>query len=244
MSKPEWALAGLALLLLVLACVLPALPQDPLYHRFADQRTLLGIGRAMDVLSNAGFLVLGIWGLAWHLAGRLHYANAALRRAGAVFFAGIVVTAFGSGYYHLAPDDARLVWDRLGMVVVFAGVLGMVVAQRVSTRTADVVLPFSLVAGVLSVLWYARTGSITPYAVMQFGGLGVVAALLWLPAHGRGPNWAALVALYALAKVFELWDVPVFRITDGIVSGHTLKHLLASLTALAVLLPLARARRV
>lgn len=29
------------------------------------------------------------------------------------FFVGIVATAFGSAYYHLKPNDARLVWDRL-----------------------------------------------------------------------------------------------------------------------------------
>lgn len=29
------------------------------------------------------------------------------------FFVGVVAVAFGSGYYHLKPDDDRLVWDRL-----------------------------------------------------------------------------------------------------------------------------------
>src|SRR5262249_28086789 len=37
--------------------------QLPNYHDFADARTLLGVPRAMDVLSNAGFLVVGIWGV-------------------------------------------------------------------------------------------------------------------------------------------------------------------------------------
>lgn len=29
------------------------------------------------------------------------------------FFVGVAAVAFGSGYYHLKPDDDRLVWDRL-----------------------------------------------------------------------------------------------------------------------------------
>ena len=33
--------------------------------------------------------------------------------AEAVFFAGILLTAFGSSFYHLAPDNERLFWDRL-----------------------------------------------------------------------------------------------------------------------------------
>lgn len=31
----------------------------------------------------------------------------------AIFFFGVTATAFGSAYYHLRPNDSRLVWDRL-----------------------------------------------------------------------------------------------------------------------------------
>lgn len=30
-----------------------------------------------------------------------------------IFFIGVAAVAFGSSYYHLKPNDARLVWDRL-----------------------------------------------------------------------------------------------------------------------------------
>lgn len=29
------------------------------------------------------------------------------------FYIGVAAVAFGSGYYHLKPNDSRLVWDRL-----------------------------------------------------------------------------------------------------------------------------------
>lgn len=29
------------------------------------------------------------------------------------FYIGVALVAFGSSYYHLEPNDARLVWDRL-----------------------------------------------------------------------------------------------------------------------------------
>jgi hypothetical protein len=29
------------------------------------------------------------------------------------FYIGVAAVAFGSSYYHLKPNDARLVWDRL-----------------------------------------------------------------------------------------------------------------------------------
>jgi len=65
----------------------------------------------------------------------------------------------------------------------------------------------------------------------------------WLPAHGKGPNWAALIGAYALAKVLEAEDVQVFHLTHGALSGHTLKHLFAALAVLAVLVPLAPRHR-
>jgi hypothetical protein len=240
LSRAERGLCLAVLALLVVAVVMPPVPQDQRYHAFADARTMLGLPHAMDVLSNACFLALGMLGLAWHRAGRIAYGSHAMRSAGAVFFVGFVLTAFGSAYYHLAPDDASLAWDRLGMVVAFAGVLGLAAAHRVSARAGQWLWPIALACGVLSVAWSRGTGSLTPYLVVQFGGIALVAGLAWLPAHGRGPNWAAMIAAYALAKAFETADHQVFELTGGIVSGHTLKHVLASLAMLAVLVPLRR----
>ena len=104
---------------------------------------------------------------------------------------------------------------------------------------ANLLWPTSFIAGVLSVAWFAATGSITPYAVLQFGGIAMIAGALWLPTHGKGPNWAALIGAYALAKLLEAEDVQVFHLTQGALSGHTLKHLFAALAVLAVLVPLA-----
>ncbi len=240
LSRPEKFLWCFVAVLLALAVALPGVPQDPAYHHFADTRTLMGVPRAMDVLSNIFFLVVGGIGLVYHFLGRLDYLNSAMRTSGLVFFLGFSLTGVGSTYYHLDPNDWGLAWDRMGMVVAFAGVLGLAAAHRVSVRAATLLLPVALIAGVSSVAWFAATDSITPYAIMQFGGIGVVAGVSWLPKHGKGPNWAALIAAYALAKVLELEDREVFELTQGVISGHTLKHVFAALAALAVLLPLAR----
>lgn len=230
--------------MLVLAVALPGMPQDPSYHDFADVRTLLGVPRAMDVLSNVLFLGLGGIGLVYHFLGRLDYPNAAMRSSGLAFFAGFVLTAIGSGYYHRDPNDWALAWDRMAMVVVFAGVLGLAAAQRVSVRSASLLLPVALIGGMLSVAWFAATHSVTPYAIMQFGSIALVAGACWLPKHGRGPNWAALIAAYSLAKAMEIEDRQVFQLTHSLVSGHTLKHVFAALGGLAVLMPLMRRSRV
>ena len=80
-----------------------------------------------------------------------------------------------------------------------------------------------------------------PWAVVQGGGmLAVLLLAVWRPVAGaQGIRLGAVVAVYALAKLLELWDQPVFALSGGAVSGHSLKHLVASLAAWPVLAALA-----
>src|SRR3954468_11123862 len=79
------------------------------YHEFADQRSAWGIPHAIDVLTNIAFAVVGAWAL-W---GARAVQPAPEARARAVFFVSLLLTAAGSGWYHWAPDNARLVFDRI-----------------------------------------------------------------------------------------------------------------------------------
>ncbi|HRO61781.1 MAG TPA: hypothetical protein PK177_21925 [Burkholderiaceae bacterium] len=234
LSTRERLLAASVVILCLAALLLPALPQDQAYHHFADARTLFGIPRALDTLSNLAFVIAGLWGLNAMRGRRLVFFSPALELGALVFFAGFVLTGLGSAYYHRAPDDLGLALDRFGMVVVFAGTLGMAAAQRVSERAGLWLLAIALVLGPLSLFAWLASGSVTPYAVMQFGGIALLLSLLFQPARGPGPNWAALVGAYALAKLCEAADAQIFELSGHLVSGHTLKHLSAALAALAV----------
>lgn len=96
----------------------------------------------------------------------------------------------------------------------------------------------ALAAGPASVFWWQVTGNLAPYAVVQFGGmfLLLLAALFWREAGG--PRWGWVLALYAAAKLCEVYDYEISAWTAHLVSGHALKHMVAAWTALAVMLPL------
>ena len=222
------------LALLALAVVLPPLQQPAAYHDFADARPLLGVPRALDTLSNLPFLLFGLWGL-WRLR-RQPSLPAVPRRMAALFFIGLLATALGSGWYHLAPDDARLVWDRAGMTTGFAGIVGLAVAQRVGDRSATPVAVALLLLGWLSIAVWSQTGNLTPWATLQTGGVLLILGLMALPSLGAGwpVAWWFIVASYALAKLAETFDPQVYAFT-GVLSGHSLKHLLASLAAVPVI---------
>jgi hypothetical protein len=229
-------LLGMAALL-ALALFGPALPASAHQHALADQRALWGIPCALDVRRNLPFAIAGLWGLValWRLAPAM--LGATSRALATLFFAGLVCTAAGSALYHWQPQDAGLLWDRLGMVLPFAGLLGLAATSRVSARAGAATAGAVLLSGPLAVLWWSHSGNLLPWAVVQLGGMLVVLALACLPRRdgALALHLGAVMALYALAKLFEAADHPVFEATGQLMSGHSLKHVLAAGAAWPVL---------
>ena len=236
-------LLGMAALL-ALALFGPVLPASAHQHTLADQRALWGIPCALDVLSNLPFAIAGLWGLVTLRRVAPGMLDAPSRALASLFFAGLVCTAAGSALYHWQPQDAGLLWDRLGMVLPFAGLLGLAGASRVSARAGAAAAGTVLLAGPLAVLWWSHSGNLLPWAVVQLGGMLVVLALACLPRRdgALALHLGAVMALYALAKLFEAADHAVCEATGQAVAGHSLKHVLAAAAAWPVLAALAALR--
>jgi hypothetical protein len=208
------------------------LPQS--YHNFADQRSWLGIPNFGDVVSNLLFAIAGLWGLLSlsRKSSRVKFVDPRERWPYLVLFCGLLLTAFGSSYYHLAPDNARLVWDRLPMTMVFMPLVAAVIAERISVRAGVWLLPLLTAAGIASVLlWRVSvlhgTGDLRFYSAVQVYAVLVLPVVLLLPPrYTRGSDFAVVFFLYVLAKITEIADHQLFSL-GHIVSGHTLKHLAA-----------------
>jgi hypothetical protein len=209
------------------------------YHEFADARTWFRIPHAADVLSNAAFAAVALWAAARLARPGVRAALGAALPGLALFVAAVALTSAGSSYYHLAPDNARLVWDRVPIALACAGLL-----DAVHARTHDAAMPWRLPAlaafALASVAWWAWTearamGDLRPYLLLQ--GAPLVLVPLW-QAAAHAPRrerlgFAVAIALYVVAKVLEIADAPVLAAT-GFVSGHTLKHLVAALAAAVI----------
>lgn len=221
---------------------LPPISQDVAYHQFADRRHMLGIPNALNVLSNLPLAVVGIRGVA-----RLARAGAGWERlAFLVLFTSVALTGVGSAYYHLAPSTATLFWDRLPMTAAFASLTALALGERVSPRAGPWLLAVLVVIGVASVVSWRRgelagAGDLRLYILVQFLPMVLIPlALALFPARWlRARDLLGVLGWYALSKLFEALDAPIFALA-GIVSGHTLKHLAAA-TATAWLLRVARA---
>ena len=227
--------------------LIPPIPQSEAFHRFVDTRAFRGIPNVLDVASNAFFLIVGLLGIRFGLRDRtaVHSVQRFLdpreRWPYLIFFVGVALTAFGSAYYHWHPDDARLVWDRLPMTLGFMSLLAATVNERISIKIGTRLLVPLLIFGVASVLYWNVTlarggGDLRPYVLAQFGSLLVLLMLVALfpPRYTRGADLVVCLAIYALAKVFEAADHPIFNL-GGVVSGHTLKHVTAAVSAYWIL---------
>jgi len=221
----------IALLILMLATLaglllLPPIAQSQGYHDFADQRTFIGIPHFWNVVSNFPFVAIGAAGL-WQC-----------RRdpAVVVLFLGILLTGFGSTYYHLDPNDRTLFWDRLPMAIAFMAILAIVIEERVDAK-AGAILFWPLIAiGIFSLLLWRWTGDLRLYGWVQFFPCLAVPLLFFLfaPKYSGTSYWLIAAALYLLAKMFEFYDEAIFSV-GSVLSGHTLKHLFATVACFAIL---------
>ncbi|HEX6883152.1 MAG TPA: alkaline phytoceramidase [Planctomycetota bacterium] len=231
-------LRALLLLVVVVTVVLlvaarPPVFQDQGYLDHADQRALLGVPNALDVLSNLPFLLAG-----WLGFRRSAALRGPQRTAARVAFAAIALVALGSGYYHLEPGPARLLVDRLPISLAFAAIFAWVLGDRLGPRVTAVALWPLLVLSLLTLrIWYgsgALDGDLRPYALVQALPLVALPILIAFFAGELDDRPLALaLLLYGLAKLCELLDAPIFALGQ-VVSGHTLKHLLAAAACLAL----------
>jgi hypothetical protein len=237
-----WILFGVIAALALVMFLVPPIPQSQTYHLFADTRLMAGVPDALNVLSNLFFLVVGLLGMQLVLSDRgpshpALFVDPPEKWPYFVFFLGVALTTFGSGYYHADPNNARLVWDRLPMTIGFMSLLAAMVDERISVKTGLRWLAPLLIFGVLSVLYWNFTeargqGDLRPYALVQFGSLALLLLLLALfpPRYTRGSDFVVSLGIYALSKGFEALDRPIFE-AARLISGHTLKHIADAVSA-------------
>lgn len=248
MTAYQKKLAGLFALFaatIVVALFVPAVPQDPAFHDFADKRLWLGVPNFGDTVSNLGFLVVGLLGL-YRILGpdrKVLFAQASDAIPYVVTFFSVTLVTVGSGYYHFGPENMTLMWDRLPITLAFMGIFSAVVADRIDRRAGLLLLPVLLIAGVGSVLYWHFTelaghGDLRPYGITQFFPMVVIPLIVYLFRPGRytdGQSIAWIFGFYVLAKVFEVLDHQVFNVLGGLVSGHSLKHLAAAMASYVLL---------
>ena len=204
-----WPFLVPAIILGIAALLMHRADLPPSYHHFADQRIWLGIPHFGDVASNIAFLIAGLWGLAFlsRKSSFAQFVDPRERWPYLFVFLGLLLTTVGSAYYHLAPDNERLVWDRLPMTVVFMPLVAALIAERVNVKLGLLLLPVLTAVGIGSVIqWHLSVehgaGDLRFYmAVQVYAVLALFAALLLPARYTRGSDLLIVASFYVLAKI-------------------------------------------
>lgn len=217
------------------------IPQDQSYYAFADTRSILGVPNFWNVLSNLPFLLAGGAGFYYSSSNSRAGISPGLQTAYLVFFAGIFLTGFGSAYFHYAPGNETLVWDRLPMTIGFMGLVTIIVGEHISLPAARRMLIPLLIIGAGSVVFWAVTesrgvGDLRPYAIVQFLPMLLIPLILLMyrSIYDNVDFLWFVIVLYALSKLFEYFDYATFEF-GHVISGHSIKHVVASIAPLVFL---------
>ena len=234
-------LSAAAVALVVAAAVQQPIHQPLSYHRFADHRSWFGIPNFLDVMSNLAFLVTGAVGLIFLLSSNSRrgrrFCDARERWPYVVAFAGVVLTCFGSIYYHVNPNNKTLVWDRLPMTLIFTSLLAAIVCERISVRGGLILEALLVPIGLWTVVYWSMgdahgNGDLRFYLLVQLlpvFGIPLILAF-FPPRYTSNKNLAFVLGFYVLAKIFELLDRPVYA-AGHFLSGHTWKHIFSAIAA-------------
>jgi hypothetical protein len=250
-----WIFAAFTVVAIAATFSSPPVLQNPAYNHFADQRTFFGIPNFFDVISNAPFLLIGFLGLTFVLRRTAQSSQGVFATHHEVWsyialFAGVALASFGSAYYHLAPGDNRLVWDRIPMTIIFMSFLSATISEHINARAGFLLLPILLSVGIASIIYWHVTelrgsGDLRVYLDVQYYTTAAIPliAVLFPSRYTRGRIVFTVFAVYVLAKVFELLDSAVYSL-GHVVSGHVIKHIIAAVASLLILDMLRRRRPV
>lgn len=209
---------------LVTMFILPPLEQAKAYHNFSDGDTILHIPNFWNVISNLPFLIVGILGI-------FHFKSFAGNTIPyLILFLGIALVSIGSAYYHLNPNNSTLVWDRLPMTVAFMSLFSVVVSEFINFKIGRLMLFPLLLIGISSVFYWIMFDDLKFYTFIQFYPmLAIPIILIFFNSEFDLTNgyWFLLLA-YIIAKFFEYYDNQVHNYLE-LISGHTLKHVFASI---------------
>ena len=209
----------------------PQIQQDLNYHLFSDQESMCSMPNFLNVVSNGPFLIIGILGIHDLINNKSKkLVTEDFKRQKQLFFIGVALVALGSGYYHWNPNNQTLVWDRLPMTVAFMALFSLIIGTFVNKNLGKKSLIPLITIGFCSVLYWVVLDDLKLYAFVQFYPMVAIPVILLCFNREKKATWGywLLLLAYLIAKFCEHYDNQIHH-TLGIISGHSIKHLVAAL---------------
>jgi len=213
-----------------------AISQPLSYHEFADKRVIFNIPNFFDVTTNITFALFGIIGFIFCLKNRQKEAP----WSWVTLFFGVTIVCLGSGYYHWNPNNDTLVWDRLPMTIGFMGLFIAILSEYVNPNIERFTLIPAILLGLSSVIYWHFVDDLRFYFWIQLIPLLTipVAMIVFKGKYTHQKYLIFALIFYLLANRAETYDKEIFSFNFEQLSGHSLKHILASFGPLYIYLML------
>lgn len=228
-------LISISFLAIVLCFLSNPVIQNQDYHRFADSAYCCYTPNFWNVWSNFPFLVFGVLGL---IATKKYLENNISQKNYFIFFIGVLLTGFGSAYYHYNPNNETLIWDRLPMTISFMSFFSIVIGVFINENWGKKTLLPLLSTGIISILAWVFTEDLRMYLMVQF--LPILLLILILVFSNLNASskkyFLAVFMFYLIAKILESYDKQLYEMLNHTISGHSLKHISASLATFVFIL--------
>jgi hypothetical protein len=222
--------------------LLEPIPQDQEYHHFVDQRNFLGMPNFLDVITNFSFIIVGIAGI--YFSKKMNKLQ--LKVISLTLFVGFILLTFGSGYYHLYPNDYTLVFDRIPMSIIFMSFFAIFIYDYINPKIGFYLFLILLGLGIFSVMYWYYTetlgkGDLRIYGLVQFFPVLAIPLIIWLyrSHYNYVKDIVPIYFFFGLAKLTEALDEEIFELLQ-VISGHSLKHLFMAISGAFIIVMIKR----
>ncbi|HEX8331136.1 MAG TPA: ceramidase domain-containing protein [Segetibacter sp.] len=243
MALRDYIIPSLATTCIIILLITGPVSQDPGYHNFADTQELVGIRNFLNVISNLPFAIISLLGL-WRLR---KVKQQRLKHIICTLFIAFLLLTFGSGYYHLRPNNETLVYDRLPMVIIFMSFFSFIIHDRIDQSKGYRAFIVLNLVGILSVIYWivtehAGNGDLRWYGMIQFFPLVAIPLILifYKSSFNHAKEIISIFIFFGVAKLTETFDKDIYEALNESISGHSLKHLFMAAAEYLIVLQVER----
>lgn len=190
---------------------------------------MLGIPNFLNVITNLPFFFFAVAGILE--VKRLKEKE--LKQIMFTLFTGFLLLTFGSAYYHWAPQNASLVYDRVPIVIVLMSFFAFIIHDSFNKTLGYKAFFLLNVVGILTVVYWIISeavgrGDLRWYGMVQFFPVIAIPLILILykTSFKNRTKVVPIFIFFALGKFTEKFDSQIYHLLNNALSGHSLKHLL------------------
>jgi len=190
------------------------------YHNFADQRNFFNIPNFFNIISNL-FIYIPI-----------HYIiqnreNTNKFNMIDILIINILCIIITSIYYHINPNDNTIIFDKISIVSTIITVC--IIILKIENNIIRIIL---YIIGILSVIYWIKKDNLLFYIILIIGVPIYICYKLYKYTNLRIYIYSHIFSLILL-RLVEYYDLPIYQFTNQIISGHSLKHIIASINILS-----------